>query len=76
LQTALEEYQEDNDPAPLLLAFRHVTLAQGGIAKLAKKANLNRETLYRTLSQKGNPKLNTFGKLLNGLGFHLEVKAN
>ena len=76
LQTAIEEYQEDYDPAPLLLAFRHVAMAQGCVGQLAKKASLNRETLYRTLSQKGNPKLNTFGRLLHGLGFHLVVKAN
>ncbi|HLB57971.1 MAG TPA: addiction module antidote protein [Gammaproteobacteria bacterium] len=76
LQTAIEEYQEDNDPAPLLLAFRHVAMAQGGVAQLAKKTNLNRETLYRTLSRKGNPRLQTLGKLLNALGFHLAVIAN
>lgn len=75
LQTALEEYQEDNDPAPLLLAFRHVALAQGGLSTLAKKAELNRETLYRTLSQHGNPKLQTVGKILSALGFHLVVQA-
>lgn len=73
LQTAIEEYQEDNDPAPLLLAFRHVAMAQGGVAKLAQKTKLNRETLYRTLSENGNPKLQTVGKLLKGLSFHLAV---
>lgn len=37
----------------LLLALRHVTEAQGGIGKLAIKTQLNRESLYRTLSTKG-----------------------
>ncbi len=76
LETALEEYQEDGNPAPLLLAFRHVALAQGGMAKLAEKTDLNRETLYRTLSNKGNPRVLTLAKLLQALGFHLAIKAN
>ena len=75
LQTAIEEYQEDSDPAPLLLAIHHVALAQGGMAELAKKTNLNRETLYRTLSAKGNPRLKTVGHLLRALGFRLTVKS-
>ena len=75
LQTAIEEYMEDNDPAPLLLAFRHVAMAQGGMGVLAEKSHLSRETLYRTLSRKGNPKLQTVSKLLHALGFSLAVKA-
>jgi DNA-binding phage protein len=31
--------------------------AFGGVQKLAGKANLNANTLYRTLSPKGNPEL-------------------
>lgn len=75
LQAAIEEYQVDNDPAPLLLAFRQVAIAQGGMTRLAEKAHLNRETLYRTLSRSGNPKLKTIGCLLQGLGFRLAVQA-
>ncbi len=44
----------DNDV--FLVALRDVAEARlGGIAELAKKAKLNRETLYRTLSETGNP---------------------
>jgi probable addiction module antidote protein len=75
LQVALDEYQKDGDTEALLLALRHVTLAQGGISKLAQKTHLNRESLYRTLSSKGNPKLQTLGLLLKGLGFELSIKA-
>lgn len=74
LQAALDEYQKDGNTEALLLAFRHVALAQGGVARLATKANLNRETLYRTLSHKGNPKLQTLAKLLNAFGFELMIK--
>ena len=76
LQVALDEYQKDNDTASLLLALRYVTEAQGGIGLLSRKTHLNRENLYRALSGKGNPKLQTLGVLLKGLGFHLSITAN
>ena len=73
LQVALEEYQEDGDAEALLVALRNVALAQGGITKLAKKTHLNRQNLYNILSKKGNPRLDTFGAILKGLGFKLAI---
>ena len=73
LQVAMEEYQEDNDAEALLIALRNVALAQGGIAKLAKKTHLNRQNLYSILSKSGNPRLDTFGLILKGLGFKLAI---
>ncbi len=75
LQVALGEYQNDGDLKAFLLALRHVAEAQGGIGKLATKTHLNRESLYKTLSSKGNPKLQTIGILLKGLGFEFSIKA-
>lgn len=75
LQVAFDEYQKDGNTDALLLALRHMAMAQGGMAQLAKKTHLSRETLYRTLSKNGNPKLQTVGKLLTALGFHLVVEA-
>jgi len=34
------------------------------LAELAEKTGLSRETLYRTLSQKGNPRLDTLAAFL------------
>ncbi len=73
LQVALEEYQIDNDAEALLVALRNVALAQGGITKLARKTHLNRQNLYNILSKRGNPRLDTFGTILNGLGFKLAI---
>lgn len=73
LQIALEEYQQDNDAEALLVALRNVALAQGGISKLARKTHLNRQNLYNILSKKGNPRLDTFGTILRGLGFKLAI---
>jgi probable addiction module antidote protein len=74
LQVALDEYQKDGNTKALLLALRNITKAQGGIGKLSLQTQLNRESLYRTLSSKGNPKLQTLGLLLKGLGFRLLVR--
>ena len=73
LQVALEEYQEDNDVEALLVALRNIAMAQGGMTELAKKTHLNRQSLYNILSKKGNPRLDTFGLILNGLGFKLSI---
>jgi probable addiction module antidote protein len=75
LQAALDEFQEDGCVEALMLSLRRIAEAQGGVGKLARRTHLNRETLYRTLSSKGNPKLQTVGSLLNALGFHLTVKC-
>ena len=74
LQVALEEYEEDADPEAFLLALRNVSEAQGGIAKLAHKTHLSRQHLYRILSSEGNPRIQTLGNILQGLGFCLSIK--
>lgn len=76
LQVSLEEYQKDGDLEAFLLALRQVAEAQGGLGKLSKKTHLNRESLYKTLSKNGNPKLQTIGILLKGLGFEFSIKAS
>ena len=73
LNTALEEYEKDKDAEAFLLALRTVAEARGGIGELAKKTNLNRQHLYRTLSKKGNPRLDTLDAVLHGLGFRLSI---
>ena len=65
---------EDEDPRVFLLALRHVAEAQGGLGTAAAKAKLNRESLYRMLSKKGNPSLQSLGALLSSLGFRLAVE--
>ena len=39
---------QDEDPKVFLIALKDVAEAGGGISKLAKEADLNRESLYRT----------------------------
>ena len=72
LNAALEE----EDPELFLLALRNVAEAQGGVAQLAEKTKLNRESLYKMLSERGNPELRSLDTLLHALGFRLTVTVN
>ena len=65
---------EDGDEAVLMLAFRDVVEAQG-VGKIAKMSGLNRESLYRMLSKKGNPRLSSLTALLKALGLNLNVEV-
>ncbi len=76
LQASLNAYQQDDNKEALLLALRNLAQAQGGMTSIAKKANMNREALYRTLSSRGNPTLTNFGKILGALGFQLVAKLS
>ena len=74
LSVALEEYEQDSDAEAFLLALRDVAEAQGGLMQLAKRTKLNRQNLYRALSAKGNPRLQTVETILHGLGYRLSVE--
>jgi probable addiction module antidote protein len=74
LEVAIEEFVLDHDKAAFLQALRAVAEARGGMLSLSKKTQLNRQNLYKALSPKGNPKLDTIGNIIKGLGFRLSVK--
>jgi probable addiction module antidote protein len=65
----------EDDPEVFLLALRDVARTrEGGLAGLAEAAQLNREHLYRMLSENGNPELRSLEALLDALGFRLSVE--
>lgn len=70
LNTSLEEGNFD----AFLLALRNVAdVHRGGLAKIAREANLNREHLYRMLSKRGNPGMRNIIAVINALGFRLSL---
>lgn len=74
-QAYLNAALEDDNPEIFLLALRDVAEARlGGIKELADETKLNRENLYRMLSEKGNPELNSLTAILSTLGFRLAVE--
>jgi len=70
----LEAAIEDGNAAVLMLALRQVAQAQGGVARIARKARLTREATYRMLSKSGNPELRSLRALLKATGLRLAVK--
>jgi probable addiction module antidote protein len=73
LKAAMEDTEE---PQALLVALRHLAEARGGIAKIAKAAGIERESLYRALSPRGNPRLSTLVAVTKALGLTLTVEAS
>jgi probable addiction module antidote protein len=65
---------EDGDSRAVPVALRTVAEAVGGMAALAEKTKLSRETLYRTLSERGNPRLDTLTAILAAYGMRLSVR--
>lgn len=65
---------EEGDRAVFLLALRNVAAAHGGMAAIAAKASLSRESLYRMLSKKGNPEIKSIFTLLRSMGLKLIVE--
>jgi probable addiction module antidote protein len=65
---------EEGDRAVFLLALRNVAEAQGGMAALARTTRMNRESLYRMLSSKGNPEIRSILTLLNSMELRLVVE--
>ena len=73
LNAAIEEMGDD--PRLLMKAFRNVAEAQGGVSKLAAKAQLDRVALSRTLSGRRNPRLDTLAKISAACGVKLQFSA-
>ena len=63
---------ELDDPAALLVALRHVAKAHG-MAEVARRADVGDKTLFKALSDKGNPTLETVNKVLHAVGLRLSV---
>lgn len=75
LATALDEANEPGGREALLAALRQVAQAQG-MEQVAARAGMQRESLYRALSPKGNPTIKTLLAVLGAAGLKLEVKRD
>lgn len=74
LDAAIDSFEEDNDTEAFMLSLRYLTEAKGGVAKLSKVTKLNRQNLYKVLTGKTSPKLETAFTILKGLGYHLRAE--
>lgn len=70
----LREVLEQSDtPEELLLGLRRIAEVQG-MSRVAEAAGLSRESLYRSLSAAGNPRLSTLVAVLRVAGLKLSVR--
>jgi probable addiction module antidote protein len=70
----LEAVFEIGDPALITHALGIIARSKG-MAKIAKKTGLGRESLYKALSKDGNPGFLTVLKVVQALGYKLRLAA-
>ena len=64
--------EKSDEPSVFLLALRNVAEARG-MSHLARATELNRESLYMMLSERGNPVLSNLYAILDALGMRLSI---
>ena len=73
LKVALESLDNPEERGASLRMLRALAEAYGGIGAVAKQAGISRESLYRSLSPKGNPTLKTLIAVVTTMGLRLSV---
>ena len=74
LNAAIQVAFEENDPELVLTALAVVAKA-AGMSKVAKKAELRRESLHRMLSKRGNPEWNSLFRVMKALNLRPTLVA-
>ena len=68
----MQEALEANDPAFIAGALGTIARARG-MSRIAKKAGLSRESLYKALSTEGNPEFGTVIRVMHALGLKFSI---
>lgn len=63
---------DDGDPALISAALGDIARAHG-MTQLAKETGITRDGLYKALSPTGNPSFNTVQKVIEALGYKLDI---
>ena len=72
MQDYLSIALEDGDTKAIQLVLRDIAKAQG-MSELARKTNLNRESLYKSLSAEGNTSFASIMKIMDALGLKITL---
>ena len=77
LETPLEEFAKDGNIDAFIRSLQHVVKARGrgAITSLAKELKMDRSNLSDILNGKVQPKISTTLKLINGLGYKIQLKT-
>ncbi len=66
----LERLAGQGDPQAFIAGLGHVARAKG-MTKIAREIGVGRESLYKSLSDHGNPEVDTVLKVVNALGLQI-----
>jgi len=66
---------EEGDQEMLLVTLRQLAKGAGGMGQLAAATGLHENTLYRTLSRRGNPSLRTLLAICSALGVRMQFES-
>lgn len=69
----LDAAMEGNDPGHIASALGDVARSKG-MSEIARNAGVGRQALYNSLSDNGNPTLETLTAVLDALGLQLTVQ--
>ncbi len=67
---------EEGSTNEFLLALRNVAEAHGGIGVLANITDLNRQSMYKMLSEDGNPTLSSLLSVLRAIGIGVKFTSS
>lgn len=71
LQAAIEE---DGDDAPFIAKALGIAARAKGMSELARETGLDRASLYKALSEHGNPTFDTVVRVARALGLKIKVE--
>ena len=64
---------KDGDSTLLLSALKDVAEARGGMVQLARKTRMNRGNLYKMLSKRGSPAIQSVETVLKAVGLRFSI---
>jgi len=73
LEAVIELAVQENDPEYLLKTIGDIARSKG-MAQIARELNLDRASLYKSLSPTGNPSFFTVIKVLYNLGYRINIQ--
>ena len=75
INAALELYFEDHNKELFLASLKELIQAKGGVTEFSRHTHINRQHIYKMLSDKGNPSFDNIGLILSALGLKLQVNS-
>lgn len=64
---------QDRSLEGFLVALKNVAEAHGGIGLLSRTTKLNRQSMYRMFSERGNPTVSSLFTVLDALGLEVTI---